>query len=234
MVALTDILGSEEKAIEYAGKVLRISGRVLPVTIENANLVARYHDGTVVCGETHIDEPEFSYDDEKNIHEVFLDPRVSATEKTLKAIHNADLILLGPGDLYTSIIPNLLAHGVRDAVSTTKAKVVYVVNLMTKFGQTTGFSAGDHVAEITKYAGKRPDHVIVHSSTFSPDILALYEQEREFPVVDDLQDGLGYMIVRDNIASGESVEKRSGDALKRSLVRHDSDKLASIIVSLLD
>jgi uncharacterized cofD-like protein len=232
LVALTDILGSEEKAIEYAGKVLRVPGRVLPVTALRTDLVARYTDGTVVKGESHIDEPEFSFEQEKKIEAVYLEPQVAATEKALRAIEQADCVVLGPGDLYTSIVPNLLVSGMQDALVNTSAKLVYVVNLMTKFGQTSGYSMQDHVREIARYAGRVPDVVIMNSTVFPEEILSLYEKEHEFPVV-DMNEDIGCEIVRADIVAKEAVKRKSGDMLKRSLIRHDPRKLAEAVMSLL-
>lgn len=234
LVALTDILGSEEAAIEYAGKVLRISGRVLPVTASRTDIVGVYTDGTVTRGESNIDEPTFTDGKEKHIDHIYLEPSVSATKKAIETIQEADLVVLGPGDMYTSTVPNLLVKGIKEALGSTKGKILYNVNLMTKYGQTTGFTAQDHIAEITKYAGRQPDFVVMNSSTFPPEVLDHYKKEYEYPVVDDLEDGRGYTIIRENVVAGEVTQRKAGDTLKRSLIRHDSDKIAAIIMRVTD
>lgn len=234
LVALTDILGSEEAAFEYASKVLRISGKVLPVTASRTDIVGVYTDGTTVTGESDIDEPTFADGTEKHIDHIYLDPQVSATKKAVETIQDADLIVLGPGDMYTSMVPNLLVKGIKEALCTTKGKILYNINLMTKYGQTTDFTAQDHVAEITKYIGRQPDYVVMNTSTFSPEVLAHYEKEHEYPVVDNLEEGKGYIIIRENVVAGEVTQKRAGDNLKRSLIRHDSDKIAAVIMRMTD
>lgn len=234
LVALTDILGSEEAAIEYAGKVLRVSGRVLPVTASRTDIVAKYTDGTITHGESHIDEPEFPFDQEKKIDHIYLEPSVSATKKAVETIQSADLIVLGPGDMYTSTVPNLLVKGIKEALCSTNAKILYNINLMTKFGQTTGFTATDHLSEVTKYIGRTPDFVVMNNSTFPPEVLAHYEKEHEYPVEDDLKEGQGYQIIRENVVAGEVTQRKAGDTLKRSLIRHDSDKIAAVIMRMTD
>jgi uncharacterized cofD-like protein len=234
LVALTDVLGSEEKAIEYAGKILRIRGRVLPVTGDNTNLVAKYSDGTITKGESAIDEPTFDYVSEKQIEKVFLEPKVSTTENVRKAIVHADIIVLGPGDLYTSTIPNLLAEGVSESLQKTSAKIVYVVNLMTKFGQTSGYSAQTFVDKIAEYIGRVPDFVVINNTPLPQEVFPLYEAEYEFPVEDDLKDNGSFTIIRDNLLSQAVIKKSSSDKLKRSLIRHDPDALGRVVLRLLN
>ena len=152
LAALTDIMGSEVLAIEEAGKLLGVSGIVLPATLVNTDLVARLEDGTVIRGETNIDlrviRPEVG------ILDVFLDPGAAAYPAALQAIYDADMIVLGPGDLYTSVIANFLVGGISEAIGNSKAKVVYVCNIMNKFAETNGFTVSDYVSKIEKYLGR--------------------------------------------------------------------------------
>src|SRR3989344_1450850 len=134
MAALTEILGSQKEAIEKTGKILRIKGQVIPVSFEDTRLAALYECGHTVIGEHQIDEPK--HNGKLQIKELFLQPKVKANPDAVSAILNADIIVLGPGDLYTSTIPNLLVEGISDALKQTKAKIMYVINLMTKDGQT--------------------------------------------------------------------------------------------------
>ena len=234
LVALTDILGSEEKAIEYAGEILNISGKVLPVTANKADLVAEYENGKVIHGETNIDEIPVSSDGTQLIKKLWLEPEVQTTEKVKKAIEEADVIVLGPGDLYTSIIPNIIVGGVAESLKNTKAKIVYVVNLMTKWGQTYGFTAQDHVDEIAKYMGRVPDYIFVNNKPLPPEILEIYAKDKELPIEDNLKEKEEYKIIREDFVSSKVAKKSSSDILKRSLIRHDSDKLAKAIINLLE
>jgi len=231
LVALTDILGSEEAAIRAAAKVLRVQGRVLPVSTEHTNLVATYSDGVEVVGEHEIDEPE---KERLGHHITKLDvtPRVSAHTRVVEAIAEADLVLLGPGDLYTSVLANVVVPGVETALRDTTAKLVYVTNLMTKQGQTNGMGVAEHIAELTNYVGRKPDAVVVNVTPLPSDLSATYAQWGEFPVefnyeADDIQ------FVPADLLASEVVVTRAGDTLKRSLIRHDSEKLAACIMKLI-
>lgn len=232
MAALADILGSQAEAIRQTRKVLRIKGKVIPVSYTNTNLSARYENGHVVREEHLIDEPK--HDGTLKIEEVFLTPQAHATPEALEATRDADLIVLGPGDLYTSLIPNLLVEGVAKALSQTKATIIYVLNLMTKYGQTYQFTAGDHMKAIERYVGKSIDAVLVNTGTIPKRALTVYAKYREVPVVDDLIDGKPYRVYRTDLTSSALAIKSKSDALIRSLIRHDSAKLANALMVLLD
>jgi uncharacterized cofD-like protein len=232
MAALTDILGSQQEAIRQTGKVLRIKGAVIPVTLTDTNLYATYEDGHTVGEEHFIDEPE--HDGKLKIVKAYLKPKAVANKEAIDAIMAADLVVIGPGDLYTSIIPNLLVPGIGEALKKTKAKVVYVLNLMTKFGQTYNFTAMDHVSTLEKYVGKVIDHVLVNNTKLPPEALEVYAKYHELPVADDLPKSGSFSIVYAPLASRALYKKSSSDTLVRSLIRHDSDALAQILVSLVE
>lgn len=231
LVALTDILGSEERAIEAAARVLRVQGNVVPVTTEKVDLVAVYADGVTVVGEHAIDEPTEDRLRER-IVELSVTPSATISTRAEAVLLDADLIVLGPGDLYTSVLANCVVDGVADAIRHSTAKVVYVCNLMTKAGQTTGMGVAEHVAEITKYIKRTPDYVIVNTAPLPPDLLARYAEDGEYPVVFNYE-GNGVRIIPADLLAGEVVETASGDVLKRSLIRHDSRKLARKIMDLV-
>lgn len=233
MAALADILGSQEEAIRQTGKVLRIRGSVIPVSFTKTNLVATYEDGSVLKEEHVIDEPV--HDGSMKITNIALDPAAAANPEAIHAIHAADLVIVGPGDLYTSVLPNLLVGGIADAIKDTRAKVVYIMNLMTKYGQTYNYSASDHMAVLEQYLGKRIDTVIINNREVPKDALAVYAKYHELPVVDDLKEtGQRYEIIREDVVSAVIVTKSPADELVRSLIRHDSDKLANVLVSILE
>lgn len=231
MAALSDILGNQENAIEETCKILKVKGQILPVTFENTNLVAKYENGKEVLGEHYIDEPDKKTSKLRIVNlQVF--PKAKGNKKALLAIKNADLIILGPGDLYTSIICNLVVDGIGKAVAKSKAKKLYVVNLMTRLGQTTDMTASDHVREVEKYLGSKLDYLLVNkSSSFPSKALAAYREEGAIPVKDDLGSRAG--VIRANLVASKIFQKSASDKLVRSLIRHDSDKLAKAVMTIL-
>lgn len=233
MAALTDIYGSQELAIQKTCEFLDVQGSIVPVTFDNTNLVARYDNGKQVLGEHSIDEPEILLQGHK-IVELSVFPPAHANSKALDTILQADLIILGPGDLYTSILCNLVIGGVSDAIKKSKAKKVFVMNLMSRLGQTNEFSAFDHVSEVEKYLGEGTlDYILVNNGKFPKDILKRYEEENTHPVIDDLKDEGSYKIIHADFVGREVFDKPKSDKLVRSLIRHDPSKLASAIMSLL-
>lgn len=229
LTALSEVSGGMEQALAEAGRILLIKGQVLPVTLSNSNLIAEYEDGSSVSGENDIDVPK--HDGKLKITKLSLNPEAIAYEKTLEAIRKADLIVIGPGDLFTSLLPNLVVPKVADAICDSKAKKVYIVNLMTKYGQTYGFKASDFVAEIQKYLGNCLDFVLINNKGLPEEIIEKYQAENDAPVVDDLHNG-DYNVVRGDFLAVGEIEKTSGDKLQRSLIRHDSEKLAQVLRTL--
>lgn len=232
LVALTDILGSEEAAIRAASRVLRVQGTVIPVTTDKVHLVATYEDGTVVEGEHEIDEPNSRYAEQRIIN-LKVTPTVPVNPRAAEAILQADMIVLGPGDLYTSVLANCVVDGISDAICRSTGKLVYISNLMTKVGQTNGMGVKEHISEITKYVKRAPEYVLVNRSEFPPDLLARYQEDNEFPVRQNYDDSCGIVIVDDLVAK-EELKTAGGDVLKRSLIRHDSDKLAQKLMDILE
>lgn len=231
MAALSDILGSQEEAIRQTGRVLRIQGTVIPVSLTDTNLYAQYENGSVVAEEHLIDEP--SHDGTMKIEKVYLKPQAKANPEALAAIGKADLIVLGPGDLYTSLLPNLLVSGVSQAITKSKAKKVYVVNLMTKYGQTYNYTARDHVQIVQKHIGTLLDWVIVNKAPIPPKALQVYAKYQEQPVANDLSKNDKTRVVAADIVSRQFTAKAKSDTLIRSLIRHDSTRLAQVLMKIL-
>lgn len=231
MAALADILGSQAEAIRQTRKVLRIKGKVIPVSYTDTNLSARYEDGRIVREEHLIDEPE--HDGTMKIEEVFLTPKATASPEALEAITHADIVVLGPGDLYTSLISNLLVEGIPEALSHTKALVVYVLNLMTKYGQTYQYSSVDHMKAFEQYIGKSIDAVLVNTASIPKRALEMYAKSHEVPVIDNLVDRKPYRVYHADLVGKALVTKSKSDDLVRSLIRHDSAKLARSLMTLL-
>lgn len=219
LTALTDITGSEGEAIRQAEKILHIRGRVLPVSFDNCQLCAELEDGTTVRGEASIDIPQHNPD--LKITKVWLEPEAKANGDAVKAIESADMVVIGPGDLFTSVIPNVLVSGISEALKKTKARKVYVCNLMTKPGETTGFSASDHVKRIIEY-GVTPDVMVCNEMKGPEELLKKYAKEGQFLVDVDADE-----------VKKLGVELVTGDVITApELIRHDSEKLAKMLRSL--
>ena len=231
MAALTDVVGSQEEAIRQTGKVLRINGSVIPVSFTDTNLVAEYEDGHIVSEEHLIDEPE--HDGTMKIMRLYLQPEAVANPAALKAIKEADAIVMGPGDLYTSLLPNIVVNEIADAIASSSAKKIYVLNLMTKYGQTYNFTATDHVKTLSSYIHTPVDVVLVNNTPFTEDLVDRYVAMKELPVVDDLAQNGYDNVVRADIVNEQPIEKSSSDTLVRSLIRHDSEKLAKELTEII-
>lgn len=230
LVALSEILGSQEKAIVEAGRFLGAKGQVLPVALDQTNLVAEYDEGVRVVGEHEIDEP--LHDGRLGLRRVYLEPQVPANPLALSVIAQADLIVIGPGDLFTSILPVVLVGGIKEEIDKAKGKKVFILNLMNKFGQTNGFTASRYLAELERHAGFGFDYVLVNSAPLPQEILRRYAlEERSFPLEDDLN---SEGIIHRDLLSQQIYEPQVGDKLKRSLLRHDPDKLARSLVEILE
>lgn len=174
-------------AIEDAQELLNTAGRVLPVTLEQTTICADLEDGTTICDETEIDtRGSKNLGELSPIERLRLEPEdAPACAQAVRAIRRANTIIIGPGDLYTSLLPNLLVCDIARAVRESDAEKVYVCNLMTKHGETDGYKASDFVNAIHLYLGGRVDRVIVNDGTYLPEVLATYAQEKSEPVIVD-------------------------------------------------
>jgi uncharacterized cofD-like protein len=231
--AIEKITDSNQEAIDRAADILQTSGRVIPITFDKCTLCAEYEDGSVIEGESNIDENEKAG---IRIRNIFLKPPANINLEAKRALERANVLIFGPGDLYTSILPNLLVSGVRETLQYVKAKKVFVVNLMTKVGQTEGFKVSDFINEIEKYLGEGSlSYVVVNSKKPSDDLINRYKEvDKVLPVEDDV--GGTYRrakIIRANILSDYAYDKSSSDDLKRSLIRHDPDKLAKVLYRII-
>lgn len=236
LTALNELFGSQEDALTAAGKILNIRGAVIPVTKAEATLMAKYSDNSVIIGESSIDEPPATHDTNLKVTRLYTEPKVRINEVAYEAIIKADFLVLGPGDLYTSIFANLVIEGTREAIRNSKAKKIFVINLVTKSAQTTGFKTSDFVSEYRKYATSYPDFVLINNSPLPKDIVKKYEVKGEFPIEDDLasktKQKLPFKIIRADVLAKEEVIKPSGDVLKRSFLRHDPDKLSKTLMRI--
>ena len=223
ITALTEITGNTATAIEEASRMLAIKGRVLPVTLTKSTLVARLKDGSEVVGEANIDQRNEKLD--VTIDYVYLDPKAYAYPPVLEAIAEADAIVMGPGDIYTSILPNLLVEDVSSAIRDSQAVKICVSNLMTKAGESPGFKASDFLNLIRQYLDTADplDYLIANSAPYPDRLVSRYGSYDQFPVEVDLED------------SGKAVRDIiQGPLLSNGVyLRHDPRSLASAIMEIL-
>ena len=224
LAAMNGISDNFEQAVRNTSDVLAVTGRVLPVTEQDVRLLATLEDGTVIEGESLIGSHHRNHPG--RIRELTLQPTGAIPlPPVLEAIHSADLIVLGPGSLYTSILPNLLVDGVSQAIQSAKAARVYVCNVMTQPGETDGFHVSDHVQALTDHVGTDLfDYCLVNSGDVEEPILERYHADGADLVRVDLSKlkKMGIKVVESDI-----VETRDG------LVRHDPDKLAQTVMDIL-
>lgn len=220
ITAMTQVTGDFEKALKESSKVLSIRGRVLPSTLEKVVLAAEHADGRLTEGEAQIPKTG------SPIKKIFIRPNsASAAPDAVRAILEAELIILGPGSLYTSIIPNLLIREIREAVVASQVSKIYVCNIMTQPGETNGFKASDHIRELVKHTHpKILDACIVNTGSVPVCLLDKYGRESSVPVEADTQaiKDMGYGVIEEDLVSASDH------------VRHDAGKLARIVADLLN
>ena len=228
LAALEKMTGSFQEALNAASNILAIEGAVLPAALTDTHICARLADGSVVREEFNIRGLG-----KAPIEEVFLDPAdVRPSEQALERIAEADIIVLGPGSLYTSVITNLLVPGFPRAIRQTRAVVVYVCNIVTQPGQTDGYMASDHTRAVIRYLGEGVlDHVIVNNCAPDEAILAPYRADNaELVEIDEALSGLGANVIEADIV--EAIDEKRILWEKQDLLRHDPQKLAEVIMTL--
>lgn len=228
MMGLADMTGSEVGAIEAVSRLFDVQGNIIPVTEDDVRLVAEYEDGSIMKGEHQIDEPDKDHEN-KLIKFFYTTPKAKATDDAVNAILEADYIIAGPGDLYTSTLANIIINGIPQAIQKSKAKFIFINNLMTKKGQTHGMKASGLIDEIAKYAGRRPEIIVMNNKEISKDMVEHYKSRGEEVIEDDVDDGKFEYVMRASLISSVKVEKDKGDDLVRSLVRHDPVKVGKIL-----
>ncbi len=221
LTVMTRLTGDFEKAIKETSKVLALRGQVIPSTLGDVSLVAHYADGSVVTGEDQIPKAR------KLINRVSLTPEQPlATPDALKVIKEAQIIVLGPGSLYTSIIPNLLIKEITQAIAESEATKVYVCNVMTQPGETDGYSVSDHIKALLKHSHENVlSYCVVNNGEVPDEILKRYSQDNSLLVVCDRKkiENLGYRVVEEDFTM-----------VQDGVIRHDPEKLAKIILSFIE
>ncbi len=225
--ALEKVTGSFEKAVEEAGKILFIKGKVIPVTTHQVRLKMILNDRRVLEGEREV---YLSQDIDQGYQSIYLEPFPKVNPRVIDEIQNADLIVLGPGGFHTSIIPNLLVDGVCEALRQSQARKIFVVNLMNRKGQTTRFKTSNYLNELIRLLGVDIfDHILINKQKPPADLIAKYSEEGDL-VENDLGDER--LVFADLLGRPSAEAKR--DLIKRSLIRHDSDKLAQELMKIVD
>ena len=228
--ALEKVTGSFEKAVEEMGRVMSIKGKVIPVTTHQVRLKMILNSGKVLEGEGQIFT---STEIEKGFQSIFLEPIPEVNRKAIDEIMNADLVVVGPGGLYTSLIPNLLVEGVARALRETKAKKVFIVNLMNRRGQTNGFTVGHYIREMKRFTGIDVfDYILVNNGKPKKELIEKYAVEGEMVQNDLTADSR--LILADLLSEVKS-EYQDTDVLAkhRAFIRHDSGKLAKELMTIV-
>ncbi len=217
-------------AVEDAQELLDTAGNVLPVTLTQTTICADLEDGTTVCGETDIDtRGKKALDSLCSLSPIvrlrMIPENASACPQAVRAIRRADTIIIGPGDLYTSLIPNLLVPEIARAVRESDAEKVYVCNLMTKYGETANYKASDFVNAIHHYLGARVDRVLVNDGPFPPEVLKTYSEERGEPVIVDrsrLARLVPNLVIEHLNLEGDTLARHDPERLVRAIFQTDS------------
>lgn len=213
LAALTEVTGSFDEAVREASRVLKVNGRVIPGTLEHVRLWAEREDGSEACGETLIASGVGA------CRRVWLDPEPAAHPAALAAIADADLVLLGPGSLFTSVLPHLAVGEIADAVQQAQGLRVYVCNIMTQPGETDGLDAAAHLDRVLEMAPGGVDVVVVHDGALEPAVLDTYRAQGQEPVVADLPalTARGVRVVAADIAEDDHAVRHSPEALANLL-----------------
>ncbi|QKY69899.1 YvcK family protein [Lentibacillus sp. CBA3610] len=221
LAAMTSVTGNFFTGIQEISRVLNVKGEIYPISNDSMSLHAKMDDGTVVSGESNIPLAG------KKIERVYLSPQpVQPLPDAVEAIKNADLVVVAPGSLYTSILPNLIIPQIDVALGETKANVVYVCNVMTQEGETTGYTAADHVQAIRGHIG--PDcinSIVVHNEPIHKRVREVYAEENAAPVIYDTERllDMGLEIIESDIIDPS-----------RTTLRHDTQKVAKLLYSMID
>ncbi|MDC3412270.1 YvcK family protein [Aquibacillus sp. 3ASR75-11] len=220
LAAMTSLTGDFYYGIKEISRVLNVQGRIYPIANQNMYLHAEMDDGTVVSGESNIPLAN------KKIKRVFLSPEpVLPLPEAVKALENAELVVVAPGSLYTSTLPNMIVPQIEDALRNTKAKVVYVCNVMTQEGETSGYTVADHVQAIYDHIGYGCIHsILVHNKPIIGEVREVYAEENAEPVIYDI-DRLSKMGLE--IIEGDIIDDQ------KKTLRHDTKKVAQLLYSLI-
>jgi uncharacterized cofD-like protein len=225
IAAMDEIYGDFEHALKEVTNIFRLKGKVLPMTLTDTNLVAELKSGDSIFGENTI--PEYVKKTGDGISKINLLPNnCEPLDETIKSLEEADIIIIGPGSLYTSVIPNLLINNIVERINSSKAKVFYVCNLMTQRGETDGYNAKDHIEAIFKHSDKlRIDYIVANNQIAEEEVRLIYEKENSKQVlIDEEQEkyfkNKNIKIIKDNFLD-----------IEKNYIRHNADKISEVILN---
>lgn len=230
---LERVTGSLDRALDVAGRVLNIRGRVIPVTLSKVGLIAELKNGKVIEGESALSD--YQLVSRFGIKKIYLRPKAKANRKAIEAIESADLVIVGPGNLYASLIPNFLVDGIGRALVSSKATKIYVANLMNKNGHTDDFHVSDYVQALESAIGKKRvfDAVVYNTKQPTQALLRKYADEGTPVEASPECFKRGFRLVGANLLADEIAKTAKKDLLRRTLIRHDPKKLASVLMQSL-
>lgn len=224
LAAMDGVSGNFEEAVQKMSSVLAVTGKVLPVTLDDMKLIAELENGNTIIGESYI--PEEAIKQKSKINKLSIEPKdAKPLEEAIKAIEEADAIVMGPGSLYTSVLPNLLVNGIVSTIKKSNAFKIYISNVMTQPGETDGFNVSDHIKILRKYGGKNiVDCVIANVGSISDFMKEKYKEKGSEPVKIDNKklNDLGIDIVEKNLVR-----------VSKGTIKHDSDYLAQVLVETI-
>lgn len=235
--ALEKVTGSFDKAVLEASRILAINGHVIPATTDVVHLQAETAEGKLIKGEHDIEE--FIWSEQGTIQKLWLEPRCKIHPLVKQALKQADLIIIAPGSIFTSLIPNLLVEGMTEILAEVKAPLVYIANLMTENGQASDFYVQDFADTITEYLGGRElDYVVYNTKVPNKLVLEQYKKEMERKPVrlDHKRKDLPYRLMGANLLARNAAAPASSTdvlAATRTLIRHDSHKLANLLYAIM-
>jgi uncharacterized cofD-like protein len=225
--ALEKVTGSFEKAVDEMGKILSIKGKVIPVTTHEVRLKMLLANRKILEGEKEI---YLSQEIKHGYKTIYLEPYASVNPRAILELQQADLVVIGPGGLYTSLIPNFLVEGLAEALLQCKAKKVFIINLMNRTGQTLGFKTSDYIREMVKFIGDDVfDYVLVNNEKPLQELIEMYADEGDL-VENDMKEA---RIIEAPFLGG-LVKPSKRDLLKRNLIRHDPDRLAQELMKIVN
>lgn len=231
LAALEKVTGNFAEGVEVASEVLKIQGKVIPITHDSANLSLELSNGDIIEGENNIQDTDIQ---KLGMKKMSYQGKVSLDKHAKEPLLEADFIILGPGNYYCSIIPNLIVDGFKEIIKKSKAKIIFPVNLTNKQGHTENWKASDYVKDIEKYLGRPVDIILINNQKPTQEQVKAYELEEGKGVLvkDDLDDK---RVIRTSLLSTVMLESQNGDVIKatRGFIRHDSKKLAQCIDDLI-
>ncbi len=228
LTALQDMTGTTTQALETAAQLFQFHGRVIPITEDSVNLKVFYRDGSSVIGEHLLDEPDAPC---KPIRKIALIPKPKTNPQALEILSQSDHLIIGPGDLFASLEAVLVAPQVSKVIQNSNANITYIVNIMTRRSQTAGMSAADHVSEIEKVIKKPISRIVINNREPKPEQLTPYLLVGEHQVLDNL--GNDPRVIRAPLLTYTPTKQNVSDAIPRSVLRHNSNKLQKILKQIL-